>query len=216
MSATRRRTSSIPSANSQTTISGQTLDAGRNDYYGHSLARVRRPGLRLAHTPAPAAPLRDDSDDGNAYRRRSARLADVVRVRPVVHARPRPGPRRHARGRAARWSAFRSLAGRVHGQRPLRRDARRGARRARPSSAGRRSGSRPPSAARARSRARPAGSRAPAAARRPSGPTSSVRLRAAASPGFRFAGWTGSCRGTGPCVVKLSRDRSVRATFRRK
>ena len=27
-----------PSANSQTTISGQTLDAGRNDYYGHSLA----------------------------------------------------------------------------------------------------------------------------------------------------------------------------------
>ena len=45
---------------------------------------------------------------------------------------------------------------------------------------------------------------------------SSVRLRAAASSGFRFAGWTGSCRGTGPCVVKLSRDRSVRATFRRK
>ena len=35
---------------------------------------------------------------------------------------------------------------------------------------------------------------------------SSVRLRAAASPGFRFAGWTGSCRGTRPCVVKLNRE----------
>jgi hypothetical protein len=45
---------------------------------------------------------------------------------------------------------------------------------------------------------------------------SSVRLRAAASSGFRFAGWTGSCHGTGACVVKLSRDRTVRATFRRK
>ena len=45
---------------------------------------------------------------------------------------------------------------------------------------------------------------------------SSVRLRAAAFPGFRFAGWTGSCRGTRPCIVKLNRNRTVRATFRRK
>jgi hypothetical protein len=45
---------------------------------------------------------------------------------------------------------------------------------------------------------------------------SNVRLRATAAAGFRFVSWTGSCRGSGPCVVKLSRDRSVRAIFRRR
>jgi hypothetical protein len=45
---------------------------------------------------------------------------------------------------------------------------------------------------------------------------SSVRLRATASPGYLFAGWTGSCRGTSGCVVKLNGNRSVRATFRKR
>jgi hypothetical protein len=45
---------------------------------------------------------------------------------------------------------------------------------------------------------------------------SNVRLRATAAPGFRFVSWTGACRGTGPCVVKLSANRSVKATFRRR
>ena len=84
---------------------------------------IRRPGFGLAHAPAPAAALGDDSVDGNAYRCRSARLANVVRVRPVVHARARPGSRCHARGCTARGSAVRSLDRRLHGQRLVRRDA---------------------------------------------------------------------------------------------
>jgi hypothetical protein len=44
--------------------------------------------------------------------------------------------------------------------------------------------------------------------------TSSVRLRATASPGFVFSGWTGSCRGKSACVVRLNGNRSVRATFK--
>jgi Divergent InlB B-repeat domain len=43
-----------------------------------------------------------------------------------------------------------------------------------------------------------------------------VRLRALSSAGYRFAGWTGACRGTGQCVVKTDLARSVRATFRRR
>ncbi len=43
-----------------------------------------------------------------------------------------------------------------------------------------------------------------------------VRLRAVSSAGYRFAGWTGACRGTGPCVVKADLGRSARATFRRR
>jgi hypothetical protein len=43
----------------------------------------------------------------------------------------------------------------------------------------------------------------------------SVRLRATPAAGWRFAGWTGACRGRGACVVRATADRTVRATFRR-
>ena len=46
--------------------------------------------------------------------------------------------------------------------------------------------------------------------------SSNVRLRATASPGFVFAGWIGSCRGKSACIVKLDGNRSVRAIFRRR
>jgi hypothetical protein len=45
---------------------------------------------------------------------------------------------------------------------------------------------------------------------------SNVRLRATASPGFVFVGWGGSCRGKSPCVVKLDGNRAVRAIFRKR
>jgi hypothetical protein len=44
----------------------------------------------------------------------------------------------------------------------------------------------------------------------------SVRLRPTAAAGWRFAGWSGACRGRGACVVRATADRSVRATFRRR
>lgn len=44
---------------------------------------------------------------------------------------------------------------------------------------------------------------------------STIRLKAKPARGHRFVGWTGSCRGTGVCVLKADRDRSARATFRK-
>jgi hypothetical protein len=44
----------------------------------------------------------------------------------------------------------------------------------------------------------------------------SVRLKPKPASGYRFAGWTGSCHGSGSCVVNMTRNRSVKATFRKK
>src|ERR1041385_3961404 len=40
-----------------------------------------------------------------------------------------------------------------------------------------------------------------------------VTLTATADPGFTFAGWSGACTGTGSCVVKMSANKTVTATF---
>jgi Tol biopolymer transport system component len=44
-------------------------------------------------------------------------------------------------------------------------------------------------------------------------PGTSVTLTAAASAGGTFSGWSGACSGTGPCVLNMSTDASVVATF---
>jgi hypothetical protein len=41
----------------------------------------------------------------------------------------------------------------------------------------------------------------------------SVTLTARAARGSTFAGWSGACTGTGPCVVSMTQARSVTATF---
>ena len=46
--------------------------------------------------------------------------------------------------------------------------------------------------------------------------SSNVRLRATASPGFVFVRWSGSCKGTSRCVVRLDGNRSVQAVFRKR
>ena len=159
----------FPSANSQTTISRQILDTGRNDYYGHSLGAfdvqdsgwlTQLPQQRLAVTirtagtrtgvvrlvsPTPfecAQPCTLDLDQG---------------VAATLVAAPRRGP-------------LRPLEGRVHGQRLVHRYARLGTQRD-GRLRRRRSGSRRPSAARARSRALRAASRARVAAPRPLEPS---------------------------------------------
>ena len=40
-----------------------------------------------------------------------------------------------------------------------------------------------------------------------------VTLTASAAAGSTFAGWTGACSGTNPCVISMDGDRSVTATF---
>src|SRR5262249_13641301 len=44
-------------------------------------------------------------------------------------------------------------------------------------------------------------------------PSTSVTLTATASSGSTFAGWGGSCSGTGACVVNMATSQSVSATF---
>jgi hypothetical protein len=45
---------------------------------------------------------------------------------------------------------------------------------------------------------------------------STVRLTAKASKRYRFAGWSGACRGSKGCAVRLDSAKSVRATFRKR
>jgi hypothetical protein len=42
---------------------------------------------------------------------------------------------------------------------------------------------------------------------------SSITLIAKAAAGWKFAGWSGACRGTGECVVQLSANQFVGATY---
>ena len=42
-----------------------------------------------------------------------------------------------------------------------------------------------------------------------------VRLTARPARGARFVGWSGACRGRGPCVLRMTANRAVRAAFRR-
>lgn len=43
-----------------------------------------------------------------------------------------------------------------------------------------------------------------------------VRLRTVPAKGYRFAGWTGACRGTAACLVGIDQNRATRAVFRKK
>jgi hypothetical protein len=45
---------------------------------------------------------------------------------------------------------------------------------------------------------------------------STVRLRAVAAAGWRFAAWSGACRGSGGCTVRADAARTVTATFVRR
>jgi hypothetical protein len=46
--------------------------------------------------------------------------------------------------------------------------------------------------------------------------SSTVHLAAKAAKGYRFTGWSGACRGTKGCAVKLDSAKSVRAGFRKR
>jgi hypothetical protein len=71
-------------------------------------------------------------------------------------------------------------------------------------------------AGRGRVTSAPAGISCPSACARTFDSGTRVTLRASATPGWRFAGWRGACRGVRVCVVTLARSASVAATFRRR
>jgi hypothetical protein len=41
-------------------------------------------------------------------------------------------------------------------------------------------------------------------------------MKAVAAKGYKFAGWSGACRGVSTCVVTVSADTSVGAAFKKK
>ncbi len=205
----------FPSANSQTTISGQTLDAGRNDYYGHSLGGfdVQDSGW-LSHLPQQrlSVIIQATGTRTGVVRLTSPTAFECAQsctldldqgLAATLVAVPRAG------ARFVRWTgactgsgpcsvtldAARTVTA-VFGVTTFRLTTSVGGK--------------------GKVSSTPGGVSCPGRCSAAFRADSSVRLRAAASPGFRFAGWTGSCRGTGSCVVKLSGNRSVRATFRRK
>ena len=62
----------------------------------------------------------------------------------------------------------------------------------------------------------PAGISCPRRCAAPFAAGTTVRLGAVPSVGYRFAAWSGACRGSGRCMVTVNRSRSVHATFRRR
>jgi List-Bact-rpt repeat protein len=202
-----------PSANSQTTISGQTLDAGRNDYYGHSLTGfdVQDSGW-LTHLPQQRLTVSTSGTRTGVVRLVSPTSFECAQscvmeldqgLAVTLVATPRAG------ARFLRWTGACTGSGpcavtldsaravtAVFGVTTFRLTTTVGGK--------------------GKISSTPGGVSCPGRCSAAFRADSSVRLRAVAFPGFRFAGWTGSCRGTKPCIVKLTRNRSVRATFRRK
>lgn len=204
-----------PSANSQTTISGQTLDVGRNDYYGHSLAGfdVQDSGW-LTHLPQQrlTVTIQTTGTRTGVVRLVSPTSFECAQsctldldqgLAATLVAAPRAG------ARFVRWqgacTGSSTCAVTLDSARNV--TAVFGGTRFRLTTSVGGKGT---------ISSTPSGVSCPGRCSASFNAASSVRLRAAAAPGFRFAGWTGSCHGTGACVVRLSRDRTVRATFRRK
>ncbi|HEU0305022.1 MAG TPA: hypothetical protein VFR32_10635 [Gaiellaceae bacterium] len=204
-----------PSANSQTTISGQTLDAGRDDYYGHSGSwfdvqdsawlthlPLQRLGVTLRTTGGAAGTVRLTSPAAfECAQTCSLELDAGVAARLV--------------GRARAGARFTGWRGACTGSGPCNVTL---------------DGARSVTAVfgpatfrltvslggQGRVSSMPARLSCPGTCAASFKADSSVRLRASARPGFRFAGWAGSCSGSGPCVVKVNRDRAVRAIFRKR
>jgi Divergent InlB B-repeat domain len=204
-----------PLANSQTTISGQTLDAGRDDYYGHSGSwfDVQDSGW-LTHLPQQRLTVGFQATGaaGGVVRLTSPTSFEcaqpcTLELDSGLAARLVGTPRSGAR--LVRWlgacsgkgpctvtlDAARSVTA-VFGPATFRLTVGVGGR-GRVSSA-------------------PARVSCPGSCAASFKADSSVRLRAAAAAGFRFVSWSGACRGTGACVVKMSANRSVKAIFRKR
>jgi hypothetical protein len=205
----------FPSANSQTTLFGQVLDAGRDDYYGGSI-----PGFDLQDSPwlshLPQQRL-NVAIQANVARTGVVRLLSPSQfecaqscaldldlgVAATLAAAPKAG------ARFVRWLG--SCTGTGTCQVTL--DAARSVTAVfavatfRLTTSVRGSG---------KIKSAPTGVACPGRCSSTFTADSNVRLRPSAAAGFRFVSWSGACKGSGACVVKMSANRSVKATFRRK
>jgi hypothetical protein len=205
----------FPSANSQTTIFGQRLDIGRDDYYGHSQPWFDvQDSPWLSHLPQQRLTV---AIQGSGTRTGVVRLVSPAQfecaqscsldldqgVRAGLVAAPRPG------ARFLRWldacsgsgtcqvtlDVARSVTA-VFGPASFRLTA---------SISGK-----------GKVTSAPRGVSCPSRCSSSFAVASNVRLRPSPAAGFRFVSWSGACRGSGACVVKMGGNRSVKATFRRK
>jgi hypothetical protein len=204
-----------PEASSQTTLSTQVLDVGRDDYYGHSANTFDvQDSAWLSHLPQQrlTVTIQRTGSARGAVRLTSPTAFECPQscnlqldqgVAATLVARPVAGSRfagwsgacTGAAACAVKLDAARSIVA-MFGARSFRLTVGVGGK-------GKVSSS-------------PAGLTCPSRCSASFKASSNVRLRATASPGFVFSGWTGSCRGKSACVVKLNGNRSVRATFKRR
>jgi hypothetical protein len=204
-----------PEATSQTTLTGQILDTGRDDYYGHSLNTFdlqdstwlshlpqQRLAITVQHTGTTRGTVRLTSPTAFECAQ-SCNLQLDLGLSATLVARPVAGSsflgwKGACSGRAScavTLNAARNVVA-SFGAATYRLTVGVGGQ-------GKVSSS-------------PAGLTCPNRCSATFKASSRVRLRATASPGFVFSGWTGSCRGRSACVVRLNGDRSVRATFRKR
>lgn len=205
----------FPSANSQTTISGQALDAGRDDYYGHAQAWFDvQDSPWLSRLPQQRLTV---AIQGSGIRTGVVRLVSPSAfecaqpctleldqgVAATLTAAPRAG------ARFVRWLG--ACTGTGFCQVTL--DAARAVTAVFAAATFRLTAS---VSGKGTVSSAPGGVACPVRCSSSFRADSSVRLRPKAAAGFRFVSWAGACRGTGACVVKMSQNRSVKATFRRK
>jgi hypothetical protein len=205
----------FPSANSQTTISGQTLDIGRDDYYGHAqpwfdvqdspwLSRLPQQRLAVTIQGALARTGVVRLVSPSTFECTQSCTLDLDQgVAATLSAVPRAG------ARFVRWQG--ACTGTGFCQVTL--DTARSVTAVFAAATFRLTAS---VSGRGTVSSAPGGVACPARCSSSFKADSSVRLRPKPAAGFRFVSWTGACRGTGACVVKMSQNRSVKATFRRK
>ncbi len=203
-----------PEASSQTSLSGQVLDVGRNDYYGHQSASEFdvQDSAWLSHLPQQrlAISIQRTGSAQGAVRvtspvpfecTQSCNVQLDLGLSVILTARPIAGS--SFTGWKGACSGTAPCAVTLSAARSVIASFSAGTYRLTVGVGGK-----------GRVSSSPAGVACPNRCSARFRATSNIRLRATAAPGFVFSGWTGSCRGKTACVVKLNGNRSVRATFK--
>ena len=200
-----------PYVSSGATIANAVLDVGRDDYYGHSGSWWDvQDSPWLMHLPLFPLAVAVDGTGGSV-----SSDAGGVSCPPACSAQLENGTRVTLRPVPAAGGTFKGWSGACSGQGPcvVTMDA------AKSVSAG--FGSTTFALAvkvtgRGSVRSSPSGLACSKSCSRAFVANSIVRLTAKAAKGYRFAGWSGACRGTKACAVKLDGAKSVRAGFRKR
>lgn len=201
-----------PEANSQTALATQTLDMNRDDYYGHSLPTfdIQDSGW-LTHLPQLALTLGQTGQKGTVRLTSpsqfdcTAECALELDQGTSVSLVAVPGAGARFLGWSGACSGTGTCAVTMDAAKSV--TARFAANRFRVSVS---------VSGKGKVLSTPSGISCPSRCASMFTGGTTVRLRTTAAKGFRFSGWTGSCRGTGACLVAVDQNRAARAIFRKK